>query len=46
MKKNDISHKYKIILKLAIKSNGFLKLAQWVVSLNINLDIGKTKAKP
>ena len=32
--------------KLAFKSNGFLKLAQWVVSLNIKLDIEKPKAKP
>ena len=35
-----------LILKLAFKSNGFLKLAQWIVSSNIKVDIVKAKAKP
>ena len=35
-----------IILKLPFKRNDFLKLAQWVVLLNIKVDIEKAKAKP
>ena len=43
-KQNNISRKKKIILKLAFKSNDFLKLAPWVVLLNIKAYIKNAKA--